>query len=239
MNSIDLLENLKKYPVFDMPAFAEAAGLEPASAKVRLFRMKNKGRILEIQRNSYTVLRDPLIIASRVVWPSYISLWYALRYHQMTAQIVHGIDVLSPRATFRRSIDFLGTQIYFVRISPEFLYGYDRLNLQDHEVFMAYPEKALVDALHLRKISVAEVFEIIYNNRKKLNIERLVDYTKRSKDNATIRRIGYLLDRIGHHRKELLTGQRDLPAIPLDYSFPSEGSLNRKWKIIVNMEAQK
>jgi predicted transcriptional regulator of viral defense system len=237
MNSIDLLESLKTYPVFDTAQFASLAGLSPGSAKVRLFRMKRNGRMIEIHRNSYTVVRDPLIVASRIVWPSYISLWYALSYHGMTAQVPHGIAVLTSRGTFRKELEFMGTKITFIMIPPSFLYGYDKINVGGHDVFMAYPEKALVDALHLKRISVSEVFEMIRDNQHELDMERLVEFVLLSNDGEAIRRIGFMLDRLGHHYHGRLRGPTGKAPVPLDHTLPANGRLNKRWGVIDNLEA--
>jgi predicted transcriptional regulator of viral defense system len=234
MNSLDLMESLKRYPVFDAAQFALMTGLDPASAKVRLFRMRRQGRILGIQRDAFTVLKDPLLIASRIVWPSYISLWYALSYHHMTLQVVHEITVLTSRQTFRKQLEFQGTRINFVLIPPVFLYGYDRLDIGDHEVFMAYPEKAILDALHLHRISVSEISEIVSEHEDELDLERLVEFAKRCNDEKTIRRLGFILERSGHRK---VAGLRPVKGKPLaaEPSFPPDGPLNIRWGVIDNL----
>jgi len=239
MNSMDLLESLQRYPVFDAAQFASSAGLDPGSAKVRLFRMKGKGRIVEIHRNSYTMFRDPLIVASRIVWPSYISLWYALSYHGMTSQVPHGIAVVTTRGTFRKKLDFLGTTITFIRVPASFLFGYDRIIVGGHEVFMAYPEKAIVDAVHLKMISASEVFEMVRDNEQGLDLKRLVEFVSRSDDRDAMRRIGFMLDRMGHHNLLRLRGPFGGTAVPLDHSLPPEGPMIKKWGIIDNLRVER
>jgi predicted transcriptional regulator of viral defense system len=196
--------------------------------------MREQGRVIGIQRDSFTVLKDPLVIASRIVWPSYVSLWYALSYHGMTLQVPQGITVLTSRQTFRKQLEFQGTRITFVLIPPSFLYGYDRIEVDGHEVFMAYPEKAILDALHLERISVSEISEIIKEHRRELNLERMVEYALRSNDDLAIRRLGYLLERSGYRKYKRLQGVKGT-AIPLEPSLPSDGPLNRKWGVIDNL----
>lgn len=239
MNSIDLLDALRKYPVFDTAQFASITGLDSASAKVRLFRMREQGRLLGIQRNSFTVYKDPLVIASKIVWPSYISLWYALSHHGLTLQVPQGITVLTSRQTFRKKICFQGTSINFLLVSPSFMYGYDRIDVGGHEVFMAYPEKALLDALHLQQISVSEISEILMEHGRELDLDRLVEYALRSKDDKLVRRTGLLLERSGYRQHKGLPGGKGKAPIPLDPLLPAEGPLNRKWAVLDNLGAVK
>jgi predicted transcriptional regulator of viral defense system len=176
-----------------------------------------------------------LIVASRIVWPSYISLWYALSYHGKTSQVPHGIAVLTPRMTFRKQLDFLGTTIAFIRVQPSFLYGYDRIIVGGHEVFMAYPEKAIVDAIHLKMISASEVFEMIRDNERGLDLKRLAEFASRSNDGDAMRRIGFMLDRMGRHHHGRLRARFDGAPVPLDPSLPAEGPLIKRWGIINNV----
>ena len=78
MNMFKLVAALKRYPVFDLATFASVADLSDEYAKVRLFRMTKQEYVVQLQKDRYTVHTDPLIVAYRITWQSYISLWYAL-----------------------------------------------------------------------------------------------------------------------------------------------------------------
>ena len=234
MKTLDLMEMLGRHPVFDLAIFASMAGIEPNYAKVRLHRLVEEGRIFRLERNSYTVLKDPLIVASRIVWPGYISLWYALGYHGLTEQIPHAISVLTTKRTFRAVIDFQQARIEFIKIPPSALFGYEKTVVRESEVFMATPEKALVDAVVLRRISMAEIFGMMKERKMALDLRRLADFVRRTGSIAAAKRMGYMLEQLGSDQWMRLAKGIYPVAIPLDSALPRKGALVRKWGIIDN-----
>ncbi|MCQ8898325.1 MAG: hypothetical protein NQU48_02650 [Hadesarchaea archaeon] len=63
--------------------------------------MKREKLIREIERNKYTLHEDPLLIASSITWPSYISCWAALSHHHLTEQLRTAIHVVTTRSRKR------------------------------------------------------------------------------------------------------------------------------------------
>jgi len=236
MNSLELIDSLGRYSVFDLATFASIAGLEHNSAKVRLFRMKERGYIFEVQRNAYTVHKDPFIVASRITWPSYISLWYALSYHGLTLQIPHQVSVMTTRAKSRSSIEFMGVDISFYNIKPDFFFGFERVLRNDMDIFIARPEKAIVDSVLFRKISISEIYDVIRENKDNLDLRLLVDYIIRCENGSLSKRIGYLLDKLGHDFHRELANNIYSTVIAFDYALPDRGEINRKWGVLDNTE---
>lgn len=235
VNTIDLLERLKRYPIFDLATFASIAGLEPPSARTRLSRMVDQGRAVRLWRDAYTVHRDPLLVASRLAFPSYISLWYALSHHGMTLQVPHEITVLTTMRTFRTGIDFMGSRITFTRISAQHLFGFEKLVVKGMEVFMATPEKALVDAVLLRRISISEVFSMMEENLDVLDVPMMVDHVRRAGSGALAKRMGYMLAVLGHDVYGVL-GELVYPTVvPLEPASSREGRVDSKWGLLDNV----
>jgi predicted transcriptional regulator of viral defense system len=235
VNTIDLLELLRRYPVFDLATFASIADLEPPSARTRLSRMVDQGRAVRLWRDAYTVHRDPLLVASRLALPSYISLWYALGHHGMTLQVPHEIAVLTTMRTFRKGIDFMGTRIAFIRIAPRHLFGFEKLAVKGLEVFMATPEKALVDAVLLRRISTSEVFSMMEENLDALEVPKIVDHVLRAGSGVLAKRMGYMLDALGHDAYGRLEDLVYPTVVPLDTGAPREGHVDARWGLLDNV----
>ena len=79
-------------------------------------------------------------------FPSYVSLQSALFYHGMISQIPSVTYVVSiARTRFYRTA--LG-DVSIHHVAPEFFFGFERVN--EHNAWMATPEKALLDVLYLR-----------------------------------------------------------------------------------------
>jgi predicted transcriptional regulator of viral defense system len=235
VNTIDLLDRLKRYPVFDRATFASVADLEPPSASSRLSRLVRDGRAIRLWRDAYTVHRDPLLVAFHLAFPGYISLWYALSHHGLALQVPHEIPVLTTARTYRSAIRFEGMRISLTRISPRHLFGYEKLVMRGLEVFMATPEKALVDAVLLRRISPSEVFSIMGDYADSLDIPRLVGYVGRAGSGALAKRMGYMLFALGHEVHGQLRGLVYPTVVPLDTTLPSEGATDDRWGVIDNV----
>lgn len=234
MRTINLLQRLRRYPVFDRETFSSLAGLEPPSASSRLSRLVRDGQIERLWKDAYTVHSDPLLVATHLAFPSYISLWYALGYHGLTHQVSHEISVLTSMRTFRPLIEFQGMRISFTTISPHLLFGYHKLAVGELEVFMATPEKALVDAVLLRRISPSEVFSIMEDNVDTLDFPQLVEYVQEVGSGTLAKRIGYMLTLLGHEVYGQLCDLVYPTLVPLDTTLPPKGRTDDRWKLLDN-----
>lgn len=235
METLQIVKKLEEYPTFNIDTFANIIDNDKTYAKVFLNRLKNRGIIKQIQRNVYTVQEDPLIIASRIIWPSYISLWAAFRYHNLTEQIPSKISVITARSKSRKNIQMMNTTIIFEKIRPSWFFGFSKIKIQDFEVFMAEPEKALIDAVLLKKISTAEIYFILKENIKNISTKKIVNYILVTKNSALAKRFGWMLDSLGCKYVKRLKKQTYKTMIPLDITRPVTGLNDKKWGVVVNI----
>ena len=235
MKNLEIIRELEKQPVFNLKKVKEIIGKKGNYAKLVAFRLKKQKLILEIERNKYTVQKDPLIIASNLSWPSYISCWSALRYHNLTEQLPQNIFIVTTRARKKRRINFLETKMIFIKISPKYFFGYKKEIYNGFEIFIAEKEKALIDSALLKKISFSELAEIIKNNKENLDFDLLINYLIKIKNKTLIKRFGFLLEKLGFSIKKL-EKFIDYKYITLDYAVQKNGRKNKKWKIIENVE---
>ncbi|MEA3343961.1 MAG: hypothetical protein U9Q92_07420, partial [archaeon] len=234
MKTIDVLKELEKYAVFDNTIFRSITGKDSSYAKLYIHRLKEKGYIFEVKRNRYTILKDPLVVASRIVWPSYISLWSALRFHNLTEQVPHDVRVITTRKLSKSEVVFRDTRIVFVHTKPKYFFGFKKMMLGGFEVFMAEPEKAIIDGMLFRKISCSELAFIIRENFRSLNIKKLVNFAMLTENRSLIKRLGYILDAYGADKRSKLNKYIDNAFIPLEYAMPAKGEKDNKWRIIKN-----
>ena len=235
METLQIVKKLEEYPTFNIDTFANIIDNDKTYAKVFLNRLKNRGVVKQIQRNVYTVQEDPLIIASRIIWPSYISLWAAFRHHNLTEQIPSKISVITARSKSRKNIQMMNTTIIFEKIRPSWFFGFSKIKIQDFEVFMAEPEKALIDAVLLKKISTAEIYFILKENIKNISTIKIVDYILRTENHALAKRFGWMLDSLGCKYVKRLKKQAYKTMIPLDITRPITGLNDKKWGVVVNI----
>ena len=235
METLQIVKKLGEYPTFNIDTFTNIIDNDKTYAKMHLNRLKNRGIVKQIQRNVYTVQEDPLIIASRIIWPSYISLWAAFRYHNLTEQIPNKISVITTRSKSRKNIQMMNTTIIFEKIRPSWFFGFSKIKIQDFEVFMAEPEKALIDAVLLKKISTSEIYSILQENIRNISTRKIVDYILRIKNRALAKRFGWMLESLGYSYAKRLEKQAYKTMIPLDASRPITGLNDKKWGVIINI----
>ncbi len=172
---------LQDYPVFTVRDLASLLNKRRGYAYLQAYRWKKKKLIYEIEKGKYTLEEDPFLISSWVVWPSYISGWAALHYYHLTEQMPFAIQVITTRKRNKRILSYGKAKLEFTTVKPPFFIGFQRVIHQQREIFIAEKEKALIDALATRKMSLAEGAEIIKNNKRKINRTKLFSYARQIK----------------------------------------------------------
>ncbi len=167
---------LRRYPVFTVRDIARALNKKKEYAYLQAYRWKKKNIIHEIEKGKYTLETDPFLIASWIVWPSYISGWATLQYYHLTEQLPFTIQVITTRKRNRKVIQYGNATIEFTRVKPSFLKGYRQVLYQQKELFIAEKEKALVDAVATKKMTLEECNHIIQQNKRTINIKKILSY---------------------------------------------------------------
>jgi predicted transcriptional regulator of viral defense system len=178
-----LLKELQNYPVFGVREISNICGADKNYAKLVLYRLKKTGAIFPLERDKYTVHTDPLVVASRLVWPSYISSWGAIRHYNLTEQLPNYIEVVTtrPRKSKEKIITFMNANIEFIKIKREYFFGYKKIRYGENDIFIADKEKALADALYLGQMSFETVIETIREHKEEIDVDLLKKYLKRMK----------------------------------------------------------
>ena len=230
-----LLEQLKTYPVFDLIKVARKVKNNEDYLKLLIHRLVRKRAIISIERNKYTRYKDPWIVASHLIWPGYISSWAALQYHHFTEQLPTTIEVVTSKKRRKRKLSFQESKIKIITTKPALIFGFTKCLHEGTEIFMAEPEKALLDAALFKSMSFSEIEDIITSHLSQLQKEKLVAYLLKIGNKSLIKRFGYVLDFVGKDYYTRLHHHMDHNFISLDYSLPQKGKKNTKWRIIDNV----
>lgn len=227
MKTIELLKILQTYPLFTENDLSKILNKNSAYIKNLLYRIRKRNLIYQIERGKYTLYDDPILFASYIYIPSYISLWTAFRYYNLTEQLPRTIFIMVPRS--RKSLKFQNTLIKFIK--TKYLFGFKKERYNNFDIFMAEPEKAVIDSLLSKKTPLDEVIKVI--KTKKLNIKKLIRYAMNVKNKALSKRLGFILDENNISCNELKRFI-DNNYIQLDPMLANTGKKNRKWRIIDN-----
>lgn len=229
MKKLQVLERMHKEQVFT-PKLLKSFGINYAN--LYLHRLKKQGLINSVEKNVYTAHSDPFLIASRIVWPSYISCWSALKFYNLTEQVPFSLYVVVPY--YKRQILFKNTPILFISSRNRNFFGYEKASYQGFEVFIADKEKTIIDCALFRKTSFSELMEIVKNHLKELDVGKFLRYLKRTQNKSLMKRFGWLFDSLGKDTYHSLKRYIDKVYIPLDYAGKKTGIKNKKWMVIEN-----
>ena len=220
---VALLEWADERPLFTVNDAARATGMARPSLREKLSRLTARGELSRVERGKYTVHDDPLIYATYVETPSFISLWSGLRFYDLTTQQPTTVQVLAPvnRADLPR-VDFHTSSAMF---------GFGKRRYDRFEIFVADPERLLLDCLSRPQVPVAEVTELV----ETVDVDVAVSYAERFGRNAVKKRLGYLFATVrGMDVPALHVDDRNYPR--LDLTRPVDGETNATWRIRVNAD---
>ncbi len=222
MNAINLLKQLDLYPIFTEKDVITLTKTTKKYARTLLSRLQQKGYIFRIERGKYSLYDDPLIFSSHLTKSSYLSLWTALRYHNLTQQQPQNIFVMvkSPK----KKIKLANTTIHFI-VTTQF-WGYKKERYRDFDIFIAEPEKVIIDSL-LARLPLEYIIEAIELHP---NPQKIAKYAKKTKNSSLIKRVGYLLEKYKQNSYGLKP--QDYNYVLLDYA-KRKGKKDKTWRVII------
>ena len=142
-------------PFFTQHDVAYALGIKLASTAVLCNRYVKKGLLMRLKRGLYARTEtlghlgqiDLFHIANMLQVPSYISLMTALSYYGITPQVQKGfLESISVKRT--KTFDVGSLSFHYIKLRPD-LY---REFIKKDGVFIALPEKAVLDTLYLASL---------------------------------------------------------------------------------------
>jgi predicted transcriptional regulator of viral defense system len=140
-------------------------------AKVYASRLVKKGLAKRLTRGKISFVEDDYVIATQLIEPSYVSLSSALLFHGLIQQVPAAVQSVTP--TNSRKYEKLG--LVYHKIAAALFFGYLRYKKGSSYVFIAEPEKALLDLVYFTPPRKEMISEII----GKLDKKKLEDYVGR------------------------------------------------------------
>jgi len=151
--NIDKIRQLRKLAYFTIDDLVRILGIRPASAHVLCSRYVKNGTFVRLKNNFYVLEQDwerlstadLFRLANHLQVPSYISFMTALSYYEITTQVQRDFF---ESASLKRSatLGARGVAFKYCKLKKEFFSNF----VKKGDVFIATPEKALVDAVYLR-----------------------------------------------------------------------------------------
>ncbi len=198
MKAAEFIQEIKgmNIPVITTPDAMRITGKKEKYVSLFLSRMVSHRLLNRLERGKYYVPgSDIYALASNIIYPSYVSLLSAFRYHNITTQTITTIDIIS--AIRHSEIKELDEQkINFINLGASRVFGF----YKDAETsaFVAHIEKAIIDSLYLQNPPYHYIEEALSNAYKegRLDSDRMVYFAQRMDSDILMERLGKMCDSI-------------------------------------------
>lgn len=239
-----LNELAKKGQTFTFEDASRISSLSHQSLKVSLSRMEKEGVVERIEKGKFLIIPlgarkggytvNEFIIGSQLIEPAVIAYWSALNYHGLTEQIPGTVFIQTTARKKEQELEIFGVRYRIVRVIGKKHFGIENIWIDDTAVKITDPEKTVVDCLDKPRYcgGIGEAAKAL---RGELDLDKLKRYALNIGNSAVIKRLGYLCDKLGipiNIQHEVLSANYPL----LDPSMHGKGILNRKWKLIENID---
>ena len=180
------LDILRNTPLFESSLLTVGKN-SPYQVQRRLSDWARVGKVIPLRRGLYVLPKakrsfdpHPFLVANRLETGSYVSLEMALRYHNLIPEhvaLITSVTTGRPREWKNEFGRFL-----YRHIHPRYFFGMEyRLIFGEQFAYIAYPEKALLDLIYLRKGGDSAEFirSLRLQNLENLDLVRLDEFANR------------------------------------------------------------
>lgn len=181
---------------------ADASALMGKSKNYTSHMLGQSGHFGKIERGKYYLREkeDVFIVASRIIYPSYVTTRAAFRFYNLTTQLPKIVDVASTRR--HKDVQFGGYLIRFKTLKKGLMFGYSEIN----GAFVASPEKAFLDSIYLDHSVYLLDEEFGYSLEKgRLDLNLLKNYATKMGNRNLVNLLGFFLEKRGMPSPELLS----------------------------------
>jgi predicted transcriptional regulator of viral defense system len=252
-------------PVFTLDRLkpiAERQGLSPKHLLKLISKLDSAGRIEILKRGVYAVKTPlysgeipPFAVAAVLVQPMAISHWSALAQHGFTTQLPAMVQASTPRKVItpemrRGAADrprgravwkALGVEIEYIYVQEKQFFGHQQIWVNNWQhVSVTDPERTGLDLIARPDIfgGMEAAIEILEEALPRITVPGLVQYALRYQVGAVIKRLGWLLERLGVEADELAALQAFAVRnyYRLDPQAPASQQYSARWHVNENLK---
>lgn len=217
------------------------------NAKVTAGRLKKKKWIIGIAKGKYLIVplaagvkgeytEHEYVLASLIAEPYYIAYWTALNYYGFTEQVPGTVFVAARKKAKDREL--FGTKYTFVLLSAHKFFGFREIPVSSYKIKISDKEKTIIDCLDKPRYcgGMEEIVKSVHYAKDELDFDKLIKYALKMKNNAVVKRLGFVLDFIGWESKAKGLEKKVFSSYSiLDPTKEKKGKMNSKWKLQINV----
>jgi len=240
---------------FTYEEISKQLSLSDTAISLQLLYYSKKKRIFQIRKGFYGILTpensvDGILpldlfidsLMKQLNKPYYVSLLSAAAL-QGAAHQKPMVDFVISQTPAPRSIVNNKMKLYFVSKKSWEKSDIVQMKTRAGYINVSSPELTAFDlVIYSSKFGVnrvATVLKELYEVMKPVALKRIAE----KQETAAIQRLGYILDKIVENEKlsnllfKILENRKVFP-IPLSIKKPKKGEIDKKWKIIINMQVE-
>jgi predicted transcriptional regulator of viral defense system len=206
-------------------------------AKNLITKLVKNGWLMRIKRGLYAIsdlstrgflTLSPYVVANLLVPDSYVSFESALQQYGMFDQLTD--KTISVSLKMYKAVKLNSTEYSFVKTKPDYFFGWQEVNVDNNNVRVATPEKALIDMVNFHKSQYAIdlVIEKLQEHKYDLDVDRLNDYLSRL-SLTTVKIFGLIFDLIGINSDKLYELVKTKHGT--HWMLPEDSKFNAKWRL--------
>jgi predicted transcriptional regulator of viral defense system len=227
---------------------------DATAARRALSRLERGGWLKRIERGLYMLVplsagpervwsEDALVIGARLVTPSAIAYWSALRFWNLTEQIPATVFVQSPQRKLARVLTLDGVRYRIVKIAGRRFFGLTERAISGQNVPVAGREKTVADCADRPELcgGAWQLAQALRDHWSEFDWPALDETLARFASGAVYKRLGYLIEaldlpitargaRLADWRQRLTAG-----IALLDPDAGAAGPVRTRWRIRDNI----
>ncbi len=182
------------------PQMVYAVGGKPQSLQVQIARWVQDGRLIKLSREKYVFSKiyqkkdhSLIFLANQLVYPSYVSLEYALSFYNCIPEAVFSVTSVTPLRPIMYQTP-IGTFMYR-HIKKALFWGYEPQSTEIPNAMIASPEKTLLDTFYFwdGPVTKARMEEMRFQNLDQIDLDKLNLFTQKTNSKKLLRIVKYYL----------------------------------------------
>lgn len=228
----------------------EALNIPTPEANKMLSRWYQNAWLYRVKRGVYTpvplgystkelVLEEPYLIADSIYGPGYIGGFSAIKYWDLTDQIIETVYYFSTKQVKERSARLGSVNFKIKTIKNNRIFGVKPIWYGSNKVRVSDPTKTIIDILDDPKLvgGMSIVYEIFeeYIGSEYCDYEKLLSYALRMNNRTIVKRLGFMIDTKLAKLPSNLTNLEKIISSGYSYFDPSikNNRIVDKWKLKV------
>ncbi len=210
----------------------------------------HKKRIQRIERGRYLLIpakagiegywaESPWVIVPHLIDTYYVGFWTAMNFWDMTEQIPYTVFIATTKR--KRNLEYLKQRFEFVTLSKKKFFGFVEQKAGNKKTFnISSREKTIVDGLMHPEYcgGIVEVTKAMWNVRKEVNWQTVLEMAEKVEINAVLKRLGYLLTVLNIEEKISKKTKEKIKKTPYHYLDPITNKIkitsSKEYGLIIN-----